>query len=408
MRKLFLSLIFLPLFSTFHAQEPQEITVDSLLVNVDLSGLTTEILYDRVVPLTQLKIFNDSINMANTPYFEQALHELFSASREEKFAYFKDIREFYSPDSLQNVVDLGIINASFQSLNYNASDEALGGLNLTNNLFSASSNGNPIFNESHVFLAAPLKKNVVGDEVVFKLSENLIFQDTQGKEIIELSANFDTNNDYVLFSNGDMIQNSITIPYQGEGEKIITLTAHFADGSSKTTQGIFHLKTALPANNTLIDNGSIWGTIPWQGFNENQAYIGKLDYRIFYSSGNSQKKLLKPIVIIDGFDPGDKRKIQDSDPHPGLSNQEHRSIEEIMSYVNSAGNTIEIIPVLRNLGYDVVIVNHPTHWANGIKIDGGADYIERNALTHVKLYQFLNNKQKNKEKTNRNKEEVSS
>ena len=45
--------------------------------------------------------------------------------------------------------------------------------------------------------------------------------------------------------------------------------------------------------------------------------------------------------------------------------------------------------MLRNLGYDVVVVNHPTHWHNGIRIDGGADYIERNALTHVQLYQRL-------------------
>ena len=392
MRKFFLSLIFLPLFSILYAQDPDEITVDSLLVNVDLSGLNTEILYDRVVPLSNLKIFNDSINIADRHYFEQALHELYKSSHETKFAFFKDVRDLFSPDSLQNVVDLGIINASFQSLNYNSTNESLGGLQIVNNLFTVNSNGNPLFKESHVFLAAPLKRNLVGDEVIFKISADLLFQDSEGKEIMELSANFDTNTDYLIISNGVINQSSISVSYEMEGEKIISLTATFADGSSKTTQGIFNLKAALPSNDTLIDNGSIWGNIPWQGFNETQAYIGKLDYRIFYSSGNSQKKLMKPVVIIDGFDPGDRRKIQDSDPHPGLTNQEHRSIEEMMTYRNSSGENVQIIPILRNLGYDVVIVNQPTHWANGFKMDGGADYIERNALTHVKLYQFLNNK----------------
>ena len=94
-------------------------------------------------------------------------------------------------------------------------------------------------------------------------------------------------------------------------------------------------------------------------------------------------------MIIDGFDPGDRRQIQDSDPHPWATDQTHRSIEEMMTYFDTHGNPVAIIPILRELGYDVVVVNHPTHWHNGIRIDGGADYIERNALTHVQLYRQL-------------------
>ena len=60
-----------------------------------------------------------------------------------------------------------------------------------------------------------------------------------------------------------------------------------------------------------------------------------------------------------------------------------------MTYFDTHGNPVAIIPILRELGYDVVVVNHPTHWHNGIRIDGGADYIERNALTHVQLYRQL-------------------
>jgi len=390
MRKFLFLCIFLPFFMNLHAQELDGITVDSLLVNIDQTSLTTHVLYDRVMPLAQLSIFNDSINIANTPFYEQAINELYNASEHLKFASYQDVRNLYSPDSLQNVVDLAIINASFQILNYNESNESLGALRITDSLFERNQNNQPIFLEKHVFLVSPTKKFLVGPDVTFVINPDLVLQDTNGKNIEELTVNFDTNQDYVVISNGNIQQASITIPYQDSGDKIITLTAQFADGSSKTTQGTFNYLPAPPPSGQFIENGSIWGNLYWQGFNESNAYRGKLDYRIFYP--NAQKKLMKPIVFIDGFDPGDKRKIQDSDPHPNLSNEDHKSIEEMMNFTDNNGSTQNLIPILNGLGYDVVIVNHPIHFANGFKMDGGADYIERNGLTHVNLYQFLNSK----------------
>lgn len=48
-----------------------------------------------------------------------------------------------------------------------------------------------------------------------------------------------------------------------------------------------------------------------------------------------------------------------------------------------------IIPMLTSLDYDVIVVNHPTYQRN-VPIDGVADFIERNGLTHVALYQYMN------------------
>lgn len=393
MKKKFFTLVLLLLFATLHAQEPPTFHVDSLLVNVDMTSLTTGVLYDRAMPYSRLDIFNDSINIANTSFFEQALHELYLASEEQKFMPYRTLRELYAPDSVTNLVDIAVLNAGFQKLNYNPSDELAGALRITDSIFETIPNGQPILLESHVFLVAPTKKFVVGNEIVFKIAANFIIEDTQTKSLVQLVGNFDAGDDRVLVQNGEIITEVITIPYMEEGDKILTFSAQFADGSSKITQSIIHLQLPAPPLDPLIENGSIWGNIPWQGFNESQAYYGKLDYRIFYhtNNGNTQKTLIKPLVIIDGFDPGDKRKIQDSDPHPAQSDAEHRSIEEMMYYRDPNNTMIPIIPILRNLGYDVVIVNHPYHWYNGFKMDGGADYIERNALTHVKLYQYLNN-----------------
>lgn len=390
MRKFLFLFIFLPLFTTLYAQDPDEIIIDSLLVNVDTSALTSGILYDRSSSLSRLDIFNDSINTATTSYFEQALHELRIASQNEKFADYKVLRQAYSPDSLMNVVDIGLINASYQKLNYVANDEPSGGLRMTNNVFEKIDNTEPVFKDKHLFLASPLKEYVMGNTIVFKFQNEFILQEATAKNLVSLSVDFGTDMEFIVYDNGSLVQTEIPIEYSETGYKTLTFTATFADGSSKTTEGMIHVKLPAPPPTDLVDTNYIWGSIPWRGFNESEAHVGKLKYRTFYhtNNGNTLKKLVKPIVIIDGFDPGDRRKIQDSDSP--LPNEEHRSMEEMMVYPTSNGS-VPLIPILRSLGYDVILVNQVDRWDNGYYIDGGADYIERNALTHVALYQRLNN-----------------
>ncbi len=393
MRKLLLLVVCLIFLTNNYAQTPSKVDVDSMLVNIDQTALTTGVLYERVAPLSRLDIFNDSINVSSTNYFEQALNELHKSSQGEKFIDYKSLRELYSPDSLQYVVDIGILNASFNLLNYVEGNENSGALRINNDTFEKIENGKPIFNRAHTFMVSPLKMYVVGEEIRFKFSGELLFEDTEETNLQNLVANFDGVTDHIIINNGQFVVTEMPVTYVEDGLKTLTFSGTFQDGSEVSTQANIHVRLPVPPANSLIENGSIWGNIPFQGFNESAAYIGKLDFRIFYrtNNGNNQAILNKPIVIIDGFDPGDKRKIQDSDPHPMISNADHESIEEMMVYRNSNNEEVSIISELRGLGYDVVIVNHPIHWANGFRIDGGADYIERNGLTHVRLYQYLNN-----------------
>ncbi len=391
MRKFLFLIIFLPFFTNLHAQEPDEISVDSLLVNIDLSQLSTGILYDRVMPISRLETFNDSVNIANKSYFEQALMELRGASLDQKFTDYKVLRSSYSADSIYSVVDIGIINASFQRLNFNESNESLGALHFSQNLFERINNNQPTLLESHLLLVAPLKEYAMGNIIKYVINPELILQDTDNKDLVSLIANFDSNAEYIIIENGSVIQEQFMIAYEEGGEKILTFTATFQDGSTKTTQGLLHVKLPAPPPINLIDTDTIWGTIPWQGFNETSAHVGKLVYRTFYhtNNGNTQKNLLKPIIVIDGFDPRDRRKIQDGDSP--LPDELHRSMEEMMSYTVN-GTEVPIMPILRNMGYDIILVNQENSWKNGYYIDGGADYIERNGLNHVRLYQLLNNK----------------
>lgn len=114
---------------------------------------------------------------------------------------------------------------------------------------------------------------------------------------------------------------------------------------------------------------TITASIPYQGYDETQAYFGEGEYEIFLDLVDGV--LDKPIIVLDGFDPGDTRKIGD--------------IYASLSYGGQ-----NLADVLRNEGFDVVILNAPVYTTNGKQIDGGADYIQRNAMVLVELIQHLN------------------
>ncbi len=132
--------------------------------------------------------------------------------------------------------------------------------------------------------------------------------------------------------------------------------------------------------------------IPFPGYGETTPISGEIEYRIFYHDESAG--LQKPILFIDGFDPMDTRKIIDADSN--LLPNKHTSIKELMVYstVANGSDEIDMFQAFIDEGYDVVIVNHPIYqtMVGGVltTIDGGADYIERNAMAHVRLYQKLN------------------
>ena len=109
-------------------------------------------------------------------------------------------------------------------------------------------------------------------------------------------------------------------------------------------------------------------------YGESTNYPGEGEYQIFLSSDNI---LDKPIILVDGFDPGDTRDI------PG--------IYDLLDFEGTSG-TENLADLLRVEGFDIVILNFPTYirTADGATIDGGADFIERNAMVLVELIETIN------------------
>ena len=119
-----------------------------------------------------------------------------------------------------------------------------------------------------------------------------------------------------------------------------------------------------------VSSQIITSTIAYQGYDESQAYFGEGEYQLFLD--NIDGVLDKPIIIIDGFDPGDERDIS-------------------MLYNGLNFNGENLADILRDEGYDFIALNAPLYTTDGKDIDGGADYIQRNAMVLVAFIDFINN-----------------
>tara|TARA_B100000795_G_C22798541_1_gene440622 strand:- start:56 stop:3163 length:3108 start_codon:yes stop_codon:yes gene_type:complete len=393
MRNLSLYAILLLFFFKSNSQTPLQTKVDSMLVDIDQTDFTTGILYDRTVPWASLYNFNEGYNISNKNHFEQALLEIHNASNNELFMDHNELQTLTTHDSIRNIIDVGILNVSFQKLNYNTDNEEDGGLRLEEQRFQKINNDKSAFIENHVFVLSPLKNNAKGTSIIFNFNEQFLFQNTLNKNIQTLIVDFGNGISHTIIDNGDIVRSQVYITYSSDGNKNIEATATMTDGSIKLTKSFIYtggLATSPPTTNFVESFQGFESAYPFTGYELGDSPIkGKLEYRIFFRSNASTASLNKPIIIIDGFDPGDKRKIQDIDSNEDPD--KHRSIDEMMEYIDDGGTPRKLIQGLTTKGYDVIIVNHPIYTSNGgIEVDGGADYIERNALTHVTLYQHIN------------------
>jgi len=87
--------------------------------------------------------------------------------------------------------------------------------------------------------------------------------------------------------------------------------------------------------NRLVSN-PILASIGYQGYDETQAYFGEGEYEIFLDNVNGI--LNKPIIVLDGFDPGDTR-----------------SIAGLYSSLNFNGQNLA--DILRAEGFDIIVLN---------------------------------------------------
>lgn len=112
-------------------------------------------------------------------------------------------------------------------------------------------------------------------------------------------------------------------------------------------------------------------TIPYQGYDETQTFLGQGEYELFLDTTNGV--LDKPVILVDGFDPGDTRNIAEM-------------------YTSLDYDNTNIADQLRSEGFDLILLNFPTYIRaiDNAEVNGGGDYIQRNAMVLTELINQIN------------------
>ncbi|CCG52270.1 Protein of unknown function precursor [Flavobacterium indicum GPTSA100-9 = DSM 17447] len=433
MKKILFTFIFCIQLSHIVAQENQTIQETEnlpnwpvMLSNLNTTQITSGVLIDKVTTFANIINYNtfDS-NISNSNHFAQALSELYRASDQTKFISLTELKNRTATTTSNNSVDVGIINTTFHKLNFNEENPSAGGVtfNQSTGKFVAVV-GQPSFIGKKISIMSPLKEFITGSAFQFNFKNNLILNNTT-TTIKTLVVDFiDGSSPVTIISNSTIVVPTKTVNYTDSGMKSLKFTITYSDNTTLETYGKIYVKydsdlQTLAPNNTnsscyelLKDKGTFTSTLPFQGYTENSPIYGKTEYTIFYGYNNTAKQMVKPIIIVDGFDPKDKRKVQDcdceQDPTCVLNNDDgdngvfnptkHESLEDLMNYntINSTTGLPQVknlISELRTKGYDVIVINNPTYTSTNVAgqsvtVDGGADYIERNAMT---LVSFIKN-----------------
>jgi len=378
-------------------------SMDSLLTYVNKTPITTGILYDRVMAFSSLNMLKENgiITKSNYQHFIQSWSELNRSAYSPTFLDVENLKTSIQNNANTSVVDIGIINTKMNYIDYGT--PTIPSLNFTNGYFSNVAGINP-FLEKQITVIAPLKEKVTSGTVTFRLLSSFLLQLT-GLPIKNLAADFGTGTNYNLITNQVISTTSPTITYTTSGKKECTFTVTFSDNTTETLKATLEIQ--LPSAEIIMNsavmsfpleqdfvgsNGitaSTTGNIAFQGYNESTPSKGVLEYRTYYNlatnNGSAVSKINKPIIILDGYDPGDGRKIyQQSIGY----NQDKKSLYELMYYDPDnnvqTNNNENLVNILRSssYGFDVTLVNFPN----------GTDYVERNAMALVALLQRENTK----------------
>ena len=338
--------------------------LNSIFENLDTSEMKTAILFNHFVSSSDL--INDTKTHFDTYRYFQAYQELASGDKLNRFKDYLNVKTFQNETKLINALPIGILLAEFDFVNENSIKN--GSLSANNGkLIKVQDSNVPIFNTKQKLIAAPLNLRHKGLNVTYRISENL-FLNTTNASITSIKIDFGDGKGFKNIAVG----NSINIDYPDAGEKNLTFKITLNSGDVLQSYSSINIQNPREVNATSF-TASITPDLSVYG--EAISYPGQGEYEIFLDTDTGV--LDKPIILVDGFDFGDGRGIT--------------GLYELLDYEGSGG-TENLADYVRSQGFDVVILNFPiyTRAADLLDIDGGVDFIERNAMLLVELLDIIN------------------
>ena len=340
------------------------------LDRLDKSDMETSILFSAF-PLIDVSSYQTSINSVYT--FYQTYKSLGERDSQNRFLDLETFKLKADDDFRNNKMSIAILSTDFEIIK----EDALANGNIyidSEGYIMKSENAASIFERKELTIATPLRTKHKGLNVTFNLFEENILN-TTSKQISQINIDFDNGEGFKTV----ILNSDFDVRYITDGFKNLTTEIRYSDGSSKTSfskvkvsyskdemRTIFNrVITTFESENTPAPNLSAYGI---------NNDIGTGEYEIFLSDDNI---LDKPIILIDGFDPGDTRDIT--------------GIYSLLNFDDN-GTSSNLADIVRAQGFDVILLNFPvyTRTSDNEIIDGGSDFIERNAMLLVELIDIIN------------------
>lgn len=354
-----LLLLKLLLLSLFSFSQNNKSTV---LENFDKTGMETSIL--NLLPTKIETYANENANMYN---FYQIYKSISQSDLNNRLPLVSELKN----RAKSHIVPLAILHSEYEIIKEEAHTN--GSVIKRKNGNIVRTNNTPIFDKKSITVGATLTPNKKGLTTIFNLANDDIYN-TTNNQIKTIKIDFDNNEGFKTITP----HQNITINYITEGKKKLDFEITFNDGTVQKSSSTIKIKYSnadlKTYFNRVITTFSSSITPDLSAYGEATSYAGTGEYEIFLSPDNI---LDKPIFIVDGFDPGDGRDIA--------------SIYSLLDFDNN-GTPQNLGDLVLDENFDIVILNFPlyTRAADGAEIDGGSDFIERNAMLLVELINIIN------------------
>jgi hypothetical protein len=340
MKKIILFLLFIVIFQNGFTQ-----SIRLSIQHPDPKIIRTGTLYERIKlpPKHLLEFTSKNHKSIDKPIQWLSLyHAVYQADFLHKLPHFLDLKKKVKPDLKNNIYHIGVLHYRYNKIK----DDAWQTKRVTAQPGSIIIKDKNAIETREIFAVAPiLTRKDTGNNIIFDFSKDDYFSNTQDAIAYYL----------INFDDGQLAQKILPdtqkqIHYNSYGIKHISVKAVTVSGKHLETGFNFRLhQIAMPTPDETWNNYTT--DIPYNGSNA----VGEV--AVFLGTGNTD--FTRPVIISDGFDPGDTR-----------------GLPEIYDIVNQQNMVNE----LRSQGYDLVLLN----------FQGGDDYIQRNAMLLVKLIQDIN------------------
>lgn len=337
------------------------------LSNFNTSKMETSVLVHKS-PVVDIQNYNEQV--INVFDFYQAYKAISQGDLDKRLLPLESLKTLRKQSYITKVIPLAILHSEYDMI----SDEAM----QNNSVFKDAqgyliNDGSSIFKNKKLTVASALRVKHKGLQTTFNLLSSTIFN-TSEASILSVEIDFNDGEDFRTVS----LNENITVNYSEAGHKIINFKITLDTGQvifrNSTIEITYSNDDLYSRSSQVVTTFTASITPDLSPYGETTSYPGTGEYEMFLSADNV---LDKPIFLVDGFDPDDGRSIS--------------GIYDLLNF-NDENSISNLGDLVREEEFDVIILNFPLYVRSqdNAVVDGGADFIERNAMLLVDLINQIN------------------